>query len=178
MNRSYKTRYSFAGAKVAKKWKIEWSVFLSLHLKFCKMIKQTLVASLLFVSAAVSGQIPVVTLPELDSASALTENTLVLTDKNEVLKHVGELVVIEGVVVQVSYAEKAGGKPIFLNMFDPYPNNLFSVIIYEDNLKKFLAKEEYLNKPVRITGMLRASQDVKRPPSINLKNPSQIRILE
>jgi hypothetical protein len=100
----------------------------------------------------------------------------ILTDPQEIVKHEGELISIEGCIVKASFNDRLKGKPIFLDMFAPYPNNPFSVVIWESNQAEFLPALEYNKKMVRITGRLVRKKNQERL-SIELHNPKQINIL-
>jgi len=110
--------------------------------------------------------------------SATTNQTpsFILTDPKEVLKHEGELVVVEGCVASATLMENINGKPLFINMFDPYPRNLFSVVIWGQDQAYFLLAAGYDKKKVRISGMVEKSKTKERY-TISLRNPKQITIL-
>ncbi|MFN0215477.1 MAG: hypothetical protein ACKVT2_14560 [Saprospiraceae bacterium] len=110
------------------------------------------------------------------SITANQAPAFVITDPKEVLKHEGELVVVEGCVASATLMENANGKPLFINMFDPYPHNLFSVVIWGQDQSSFLSAAEYNQKMVRISGMVEKSKKNERF-TINLRNPQQITIL-
>ena len=102
--------------------------------------------------------------------------SFILTDPKEVLKHEGELVVVEGCVASATLMENINGKPLFINMFDPYPHNLFSVVIWDKDQANFLNAAEYDKKMVRISGMLEKSKNKERF-TISLRDSKQITIL-
>lgn len=113
--------------------------------------------------------------PELGAVGS-TKPDFILTDPQEVIKHEGELISVEGCIVGTSLRSETNGKPLFINLFDPYPRNLFSVIIWGDDQHKFLSAAEYTQKMVRITGRLEKGKNGGRP-SIHLKESKQITIL-
>lgn len=110
--------------------------------------------------------------------SATTSNRpdFILTDPQEIIKHEGEFISLEGCIVSASLRSETNGKPLFINLFDPYPRNLFSVIIWGDDQHKFLSAADYTQKMVRITGRLEKGKNGGRP-SIHLKESKQITIL-
>ncbi len=110
------------------------------------------------------------------SVTTSSDRSFILTDPNEVLKHEGELVVVEGCVASAILMENINGKPLFINMFDPYPSNLFSVVIWGQDQAHFLSAAEYDKKMVRISGMVEKSKNKERF-TISLRNPKQITIL-
>lgn len=111
------------------------------------------------------------------------DRSFILTDPNEVLKHDGELVTIEGCIVSAKLADWVKGKPIFLDFFVAYPDNLLSAAIWEDDQSKFLSAADYNQKMVRITGKVRVKANGpngKGPAqraSITLHDPKQITLL-
>ncbi len=116
-----------------------------------------------------------------DSISA--DRSFILTDPQEVLKHDGELISVEGCVVRASLKEQVKGKPIFLDMFVAYPNNVLTIAIWEEDQSKFLTAAEYQQKMVRVTGKAKKkvnTQPGKNPTeriTISLHDPKQITIL-
>lgn len=54
----------------------------------------------------------------------------------EAAKKIGEEVVIKAKVVTVFYAKNSTGKPTFLNLVYPFPNNPIAVIIFEEDMKR------------------------------------------
>lgn len=113
-------------------------------------------------------------LPAADST--LERADFILTDPKEIAQHEGALITIEGCIVRATYNDRLKGKPIFLDMFAPYPDNPFSVVIWESNQSKFLPAVEYHQKMVRITGRPLRKKNQERL-SIELHNPKQITIL-
>lgn len=117
-----------------------------------------------------------------DSLSA--DKSFILTDPREVLKHDGELITVEGCVVRASLKEQVKGKPIFMDMFVPYPDNVLTIAIWEDDQSKFLSAAEYQQKIVRVTG--KAKKKTYSPPgkapqervTISIKEAKQITILQ
>jgi hypothetical protein len=102
--------------------------------------------------------------------------SMVFTDPKEIIRHEGEIVVLEGCVAGASLRLETNGKPLFINMFDPYPRNLFTVVIWGSDQHKFLTASEYNQKLVRITGLLEKSPKQGRH-TISLRKPEQIKIL-
>lgn len=110
------------------------------------------------------------------SVTTSSDRSFILTDPKEVLKHEGELVVVEGCVASAILMENINGKPLFINMFEPYPHNLFSVVIWGQDQHNFLSATEYDKKLVRISGMVKKSKEKERF-TISLRNSKQITIL-
>lgn len=117
--------------------------------------------------------------------SISTSNTpsFILTDPKEVLLHDGDLITVEGCVVRASLKEQVKGKPIFMDMFAPYPENVLTIAIWEEDQAQFLSAAEYQQKKIRVTGRAKkksyaqAGQAPKERVTISLHNPNQISIL-
>ena len=121
-------------------------------------------------------------LQKSDSLSA--DKSFIFTDPREVLKHDGELVTVEGCVVRASLKKQVKGKPIFMDMFVPYPDNVLTIAIWEEDQPNFLSAADYQQKIVRVTG--KAKKKTYSPPgkapqervTISIKEAKQISILQ
>src|SRR5262245_60066300 len=51
--------------------------------------------------------------------------------------HIGETATVCGTVVSANYAVKSKGQPTFLNFDRPYPNQIFTVMIWGNDRAKF-----------------------------------------
>lgn len=87
-------------------------------------------------------------------------------------KYYGEYVTVEGTIVDIYNS----GKACFLN-FHPDYKKYFTVVIFRSDFYKFPDSPEdyYLNKKVRVTGLIRK---YRGKPEIILKNPENIKIIE
>jgi hypothetical protein len=64
----------------------------------------------------------------------------------EAKDHIGELNVVCGKVASTRYAATTRGKPTFLNLDNPYPSQVFTILIWGENREKFGAPEEKYRK--------------------------------
>jgi hypothetical protein len=88
--------------------------------------------------------------------------------------HVGENATVCGVVASATYAAQAPMAPTFLDLGKPYPNQVFSVIIFGSDRPKFGAPETSMrDKPVCITGEIFLYEG---KPRIILHDPKQLRV--
>jgi TonB family protein len=88
----------------------------------------------------------------------------------------GDSVTVSGKVFTARYLENTKTKPTLLNIGAPYPDQPLTVVIENENRKKFpRPEEEYLHKTVRITGKVVSLQG---NPQIVLYNTEQIEVLE
>ena len=69
----------------------------------------------------------IVTLVLTASLSVLAEKPLTAT---EAKNHIGEQATVCGKVVSTRYAEGSRGSPTFLNFDQPYPNQVFTLLIW------------------------------------------------
>lgn len=115
-----------------------------------------------------------------DSQEQYHNDTLTAT---EAAKQVGNQVLVKAKVVGIHTAKNAKGKPTFIDLDVPFPNNPLSVIIFEQNIAKFAPLEAYKNKTLLIEGLVRRRVYKYRGKErvlsqIELKRPTSITIVE
>jgi hypothetical protein len=92
----------------------------------------------------------------------------------EAKEHYGETATVCGDVVSTRYADSAKGQPTFLNLDKPYPNQVFTIVIWGNNRGKFKNPEtDYKEKKICVTGKITAYDGL---PEIIADDPKQIRI--
>jgi hypothetical protein len=92
----------------------------------------------------------------------------------EAKEHIGDNATVCGDVVSTRYASSSKGQPTFLNLDKPYPNQIFTVVIWGSNRSKFKSPEEdYKFKKICVTGKITAYDGL---PEIIADDPKQIRI--
>jgi micrococcal nuclease len=92
----------------------------------------------------------------------------------EAKNHVGERATVCGVVASTHYAAMSRGNPTFINLDKPYPDQIFTVLIWGSDRPKFGDPEErYRNKRICATGEI---ADYKGVPEIVAYEASQIKI--
>mgnify|MGYP001028984862 CR=1 FL=1 len=88
--------------------------------------------------------------------------------------HIGEEATVCGMVASTRYAATSRGKPTFLNLEKPYPNQVFTVVIWGENRAKFGKPEvDYEGKKICVTGTITSYRGV---PQIVADNPKQIKL--
>jgi len=93
---------------------------------------------------------------------------------SEAKEHFGENATVCGEIVSTRYAESSKGQPTFLNLDKPYPNQIFTVVIWGSNRSKFKTPEEdYKDKKICVTGKITAYDGL---PEIIADDPKQIHI--
>ena len=92
----------------------------------------------------------------------------------EAKDHIGEQATVCGKVASSRYAATTRGNPIFLNLDKPYPNQVFTVLIWGENREKFGTPEEkYRDKQVCVTGKI---TEYRGAPEIVVSDPQSIEV--
>ena len=92
----------------------------------------------------------------------------------EAKDHAGETATVCGNVVSTRYAASTKGQPTFLNLDKPYPNQIFTVVIWGSNRSKFGRPEvEYNEKRICVTGKITEYRGV---PEVTADAPAQITV--
>jgi hypothetical protein len=105
------------------------------------------------------------------AASIVAQTKLTASEAKE---HFGETAIVCGAVVSTRYAESSKGQPTFLNLDKPYPNQIFTVVIWGSSRSKFKTPEEdYKDKKICVTGKITAYDGL---PEIIADDPKQIHI--
>lgn len=93
---------------------------------------------------------------------------------SEARNHVGEMATVCGKVAGAHYAARTRSRPTFINLDKPYPNQIFTVLIWGSDRAKFGRPEtEYRGKNICVTGRVKEYRGV---PEIVVSNPVQIRV--
>lgn len=86
--------------------------------------------------------------------------------------HVGETATVCGMVASATFAARINRAPTFLNLDKPYPDHLFTVVIWGSDRPKFRQPEvQYRGKRLCVTGSIKI---FRGRPEIVVKEPSQI----
>jgi hypothetical protein len=92
----------------------------------------------------------------------------------EAKSHVGETATVCGEVASTHYAAGSRGSPTFINLDKPYPNEVFTLLIWGSDRSKFGDPEQsYRSKRICATGKI---TEYKGVPEIVAREPSQIKI--
>jgi|SRR5580700_6949670 hypothetical protein len=90
----------------------------------------------------------------------------------EAKDHVGEVRTVCGKVVSTHYATSSKGQPAFLNLDEPYPKEVFTILIWGSDHAKFGAPEtKYKDARVCVTGKITS---YRAKPEIIATEPGQI----
>ncbi len=92
----------------------------------------------------------------------------------EAKDHVGERATVCGKAATSRYASKSKGQPTFLNLDQPYPKQIFTVLIWGSDRHKFGEREsQYRDQNICVTGKITSFHD---EPEIVTSNPDQVEI--
>jgi hypothetical protein len=92
----------------------------------------------------------------------------------EAKDHVGERATVCGEVASTHYAATSRGNPTFINIDKPYPNQIFTILIWGTDRPKFGNPEQkYSGKHVCATGTITTFHDV---PEIVAHDPAAIKL--
>jgi micrococcal nuclease len=92
---------------------------------------------------------------------------------SEAKNHLGETATVCGKVAGTHYASRPRGQPTFLNLDKPYPEQVFTVVIWGSDRPKFGQPEvTYEGKSVCVTGQIKAYRGT---PEVVAYEPTQIK---
>ena len=88
--------------------------------------------------------------------------------------HIGETATVCGVVMSPKFASKSKGQPTFLNLDRPYPNHIFTVLIWGKDRAKFGQPEvDFADKRICAQGLI---AEFRGRPEIIVSDPAQLSI--
>jgi hypothetical protein len=100
---------------------------------------------------------------------------------DEAKGHVGEQATVCGLVASSRYLERGSRHPTFLNLCKPYPNHVFTALIWGEDRDKFIpifgSPEKLQGSNVCVTGKIELYKDKrldKDTPEIILNDPKQL----
>ncbi len=107
----------------------------------------------------------------LFALSTLAQKKYLTSDAKE---HFGETATVCGEVVSTRYATSTKGQPTFLNLDKPYPNQVFTIVIWGNNRSKFgTPEDDYKGKRICVTGKITAYAGL---PEIVADDPQQLKV--
>ncbi len=65
--------------------------------------------------------------------------------------HVGEMETVCGKVVSARYASRSKGQPTFLNLDEPYPNEIFTIVIWGRGIRSLERPSRSIAKPTCVS---------------------------
>jgi hypothetical protein len=111
----------------------------------------------------------------LSFSIALSAASQINMKLDDAASHVGDSVKTCGKVADIRFMETAKGQPTLINLGAAYPNQLLTVVIWEDLRKQFdkAPEELFKDKEVCITGRIELYRD---KPQIVIRSKEQIQI--
>src|SRR5271170_5927086 len=92
----------------------------------------------------------------------------------EAKDHIGEIQAVCGKVASTHFASGSKGQPTFLNLDEPYPKEIFTILIWGSDRPKFGAPaSKYRDDHVCVTGKIASYRGT---PEIVATEPSQIAV--
>jgi len=89
----------------------------------------------------------------------------------EAKDHIGERATVCGKVVSVHFAGRSKGQPTFMNLDEPYPRQIFTIVIWGSDRGKFPPESKFQDAGVCVTGQITS---YRGGPEIVARDPSQI----
>ncbi len=95
---------------------------------------------------------------------------------SDAVNYIGEEKTVYGVVVKAEYYSWVRWQPTFINLDEPYPRQIFTVVIWGIDRQKFGIEPEdrFINKTICVTGLIEEKDGI---PQVVVSYPSQIRII-
>lgn len=106
------------------------------------------------------------------TVSAFAQETI---SPEDAANYIGQQKTVCGTVASAHYATRSKGQPTFLNLNKPYPNQIFTVLIWGSDRGNFEKPPEvlYRGKEICVTGIIRS---IRGCPQIIVKDPPQIKV--
>jgi hypothetical protein len=105
------------------------------------------------------------------AAQAQAQKSMSAADAKD---HVGERAIVCGEVASTHFAARSKGSPTFINLDRPYPNQIFTILIWGSDRPKFGDPEQtYSGRRVCVTGKISLYRGV---PEVIAYDPSQISV--
>jgi len=90
------------------------------------------------------------------------------------INYVGQMATVCGVVASANYAQQTHRQPTFLNLDKPYPNQVFTALIWGSNRAAFsYAPESLAGRKICVTGQIEL---YKGKAEIIVSGPEQIQV--
>ena len=92
----------------------------------------------------------------------------------EARNHIGEYSKVCGVVASTHFANRSRGEPTFINLDRPYPDQVFTAVIWVEDRAKFgYPEQRFADREICVSGVIQMYRGI---PEIILRSPSQVEI--
>jgi DNA/RNA endonuclease YhcR with UshA esterase domain len=108
----------------------------------------------------------------LSSVSPAQEKSITAKDA---ASHVGEVQTVCGTVATTKFSSQSKKQPTFINLDQPYPKQIFTIVIWGSDRGKFPEPPEdyYMGKKICVQGMIK---EFRGKPEVIVNDPSHISI--
>jgi DNA/RNA endonuclease YhcR with UshA esterase domain len=93
---------------------------------------------------------------------------------SQAVNFIGQTKTVCGVIASTKYASYSKGQPTFINLDKPYPNQVFTILIWGRDRAKFYNADRIFSVGKRIcaTGLI---SSYRGKPEMTIREPSQIK---
>ncbi|MGI0135129.1 MAG: DNA-binding protein [Candidatus Micrarchaeaceae archaeon] len=87
---------------------------------------------------------------------------------------VGQTATVCGIAASVHFAYRSHGQPTFVNLEKPYPNQVFTIVIWGSDRGRFKpSPESWQGKKICVTGLIKS---YRGNPEVIARSPEQITV--
>lgn len=91
---------------------------------------------------------------------------------SQAIHAIGQEATVCGIAASVHFAARSRGKPTFINLGQPYPNQVFTIVIWGDDRYQFdPSPEQWQGKSICVSGLVKLYRGT---PEIVAYDPDQI----
>ena len=107
----------------------------------------------------------------LTASIAFSADTITPEDA---INHIGQEATVCGTVSGANYSSRSDGQPTYINLNRPYPNEIFTILIWGVDRNNFPGAPEnyYKSKRICVSGKI---EEYKGTPQIIVRSANQIR---
>jgi hypothetical protein len=88
--------------------------------------------------------------------------------------HIGEYSKVCGLVASTHFANRSRGAPTFINLDQPYPDQVFTAVIWVEDRAKFgYPEQRFSDRQICVSGVIQMYRGI---PEIILRSPSQVEV--
>lgn len=108
-------------------------------------------------------------------AIAAAQDSPRIVPAQEAGRYVGSTVTVCDSVASATFAARSRGQPTFINLARPYPNQVFTVVVWGDDRDRFPVPPDraYRNRRICVTGRVTTYRGT---PQIVVRGPAAVRV--